>query len=171
MEVGCRWFVLAVLGLAVCGLVGTQAGTAPFDWNEYDSFDEIEDRMKEVNADNCMSKPASELRLPADTLAQLPRFNKLLSTTTHPNRTNLLHLHNMALNRAFYYSYIYQKLNESEAFEYQPGLMYFYFSAAADVSANEYNINGSSVMFDNNCTFANWYRNLAFNTTLPLFGS
>jgi hypothetical protein len=151
-------------------LMGAQATGGPFDWMGYDKFDEIDDRMNSVNAENCMSKPASELRLPSETLAQLPRFNKLLSMVIYPNRTKLLHLHNMALNRAFFYSYIYQKLNYSEGWQYQPGLMYYYFSAAADVSANEYNINGSAIMFDNNCSYANWYRNLPFNTTLPLFG-
>ena len=126
--------------------------------------------MRSVNRENCISKPASELHLPMETLAQVPRFNRLLTSIIYPNRTDMLHLHNMALNRAFYYSYIYQKLNESEEFMHQPGLMYFYFSAAADVSANEYNINGSAIMFDNNGTYANWYNNLPFNRTLPLFG-
>ena len=53
---------------------------------------------------------------------------------------------------------------------YFPGLLYHYFSAAADVTANEYFINGSAIFYDNNATYANWYRNLAFNETLPLFG-
>ena len=126
--------------------------------------------MNSVNFDNCHAKPEEELRLPRDTLAQLPRYNKLLSTIIYPNRTDLLHLHNMALNRAFFYSYMFQKLNETEDFLLQPGLMYYMFSAAADVSANEYNINGSAVFFDNNCSYANWYDNLPFNKTLPLFG-
>ena len=74
--------------------------------------------------------------MPDNTISQVPKFNKLLSSIVYPNRTNLLHLHNMALNRAFFFSYIYQKLNESEAFPYQPGLMYYYFSAAADISSH-----------------------------------
>lgn len=162
------WVV--VVGLAVFYATTTYAEDNPYDWFGYDSFDEIDDRMNSVNYENCKSKPASELRLPKDTLAQLPKFNKLLTTIIFPNRTNLLHLHNMALNRAFYYSYIFQKLNETENFQDQPGNMYYYFSAAADVSANEYNINGSAIFFDNNCSYANWYRNLPFNKTLPLFG-
>lgn len=163
---------MALVVLGLCVLWGSQAedGGSPYAWQGYDKFDEITDRMDAVNSVNCKSKPVSELHLPEDTLAQLPRFNKLLSTIIYPNRTHLLHLHNMALNRAFFYSYIYQKLNESEHFESQPGLMYFYFSAAADVSANEYNINGSAIIFDSNGTYANWYRDLPFNKTLPLFG-
>ena len=73
--------------LALCVLLGAQAG-GPFDWQTYDLFDEINDRMEAVNRENCRSKPASELRLPMETLAQLPRFNKLLSTIIYPNRTN-----------------------------------------------------------------------------------
>ena len=161
------WGVLLwILGLVLF----TYADDSPFDWFGDDSFDEIDNRMNSINLLNCKSKPASELRLPVETIAQIPRFNKLLTTIIYPNRTNLLHLHNMALNRAFYYSYIFQKLNETEDFVKQPGLMYHYFSAAADVSANEYNINGSALFYDNNCSYANWYRNLAFNNTLPLFG-
>lgn len=150
--------------------LGQNFGKSVYDWAGYDNFDDITDRMDAVTAHNCKSKPTPNLHLPEESLAQLPRFNKLLSTIIYPNRTNLLHLHNMALNRAFYYSYIFQKLNETHQFPYQPGLMYYYFSAGADVSANEYNINGSAVFFDNNCTYANWYRNLPFNKTLGLFG-
>ena len=160
---------IAVLLLGFCVYV-IGDGRGPFDWHGYDSFDEITDLMDSVNSENCRSKPAEALKLPADTLAQMPKFNKLLTTIVYPNRTNELHVHNMALNRAFFFSYIFQKLNETEDFEIQPGLMYYYFSVAADVSANEYNINGSGVFFDNNCTYANWYRDLPFNRTLPLFG-
>ena len=52
----------------------------------------------------------------------------------------------------------------------QPGLLYYYFSTVADVSANEFNINGSGIFFDNNASFATWYKTLPFNRTLPLFG-
>jgi len=52
----------------------------------------------------------------------------------------------------------------------QPGLLYYYFSTVADVSANEYNINASGIFFDKNASFATWYKTLAFNRTLPLFG-
>ena len=146
------------------------ADDSPYDWTGYDAFDEIDDRMNSVNPQNCRSKPKEELYLPRETLAQLPRFNQLLTNLILPNRTKLLHLHNMALNRAFFWSYMFQKLNDSDTFEMQPGLMYHYFSSAADVSANEYNINGSALFYDQNMTYANWYRNLEFNHTLGLFG-
>ncbi|CAD5117999.1 DgyrCDS6740 [Dimorphilus gyrociliatus] len=143
---------------------------SPYSWAKFDKFDEITQRMDAVNAENCASKSKEELHLPETTVGQVPQFNRLLSTVIYPNRTNLLHLHNMALNRAFFYSYVFQKLNETHHFKYQPGLMYYYFSAAADVSANEYNINGSGIFFEFNKTYPNWYRNIAINHTMLLFG-
>lgn len=159
----------AVLLLCLCAGLGL--GRSVFQWMEPDNFDDITDRMDAVNWENCASKSEDELYLPEDALgSQMPQFNKLLITIIYPNRTNLVHVHNMALNRAFFYSYAYQKLNESDQFEYQPGLMYYYFSAAADLSANEYSINGSAIMFDNNCSYATFFKDLLFNNTLPLFG-
>ena len=70
----------------------------------------------------------------------------------------------------YFISWIFQKLNSTEDFMLQPGLLYYYFSTVADVSANEYNINGSGIFFDNNASFATWYKTLPFNRTLPLFG-
>ena len=52
----------------------------------------------------------------------------------------------------------------------QPGLLYYYFSTIADVTANENNIDGSGIMFDVNSSYATWYKTLPFNRTLPLFG-
>jgi hypothetical protein len=68
------------------------------------------------------------------------------------------------------FSWIFQKLNTTETFNMQPGMLYYYFSTIADVTANENNINGSGIMFDNNGSFATWYKTLPFNRTLPLFG-
>ena len=167
------WGLLLACVVALFGhqlTSGADTGRSVYDWATYDTFDEITDKMDSVTAANCQSKPKKELHLTDQVLAQMPRFNKLLSSIIYPNRTNLLHVHNMALNRAFYFSYAFQKLNETYQFYYQPGLMYYYFSTAADVSANEYNINGSAVFFDNNGSYANWYSNLNFNHTLPLFG-
>lgn len=141
-----------------------------FKWMQYDNFDEIMDKFSAVTADNCRSKPREELQFSRDTVAQIPRYNMLLSTIIYANRSSLLHLHNMALNRAFFYSFIYQKLNKTEDFFSQPGLMYLYMSAGADVSANPGFLNGSAIYYDNNCNYANWYTTLDFNKTLPLFG-
>ena len=141
-----------------------------YDWMTYDRFDELDDRMMAVNEFNCASKSASELRLPADSVAQEPMFNRLLSYIIYPNRTKLLHTHNMALNRAFFFSYIFQKLDNATQFNLMPGFLYYYFSTIADVSANPDNINGSAVFFDRDSCFANWFETLPFNQTLNLFG-
>ncbi|CAH1798682.1 unnamed protein product [Owenia fusiformis] len=162
--------VFAVALVALAGLEA-QRSNGKFDWMSYDNFDQIIDRMDSVTPENCNSKPSAELRLHPDTVSQLPLTNRLLSTIIYPNRTSLLHLHNMALNRAFFHSYVNQILNNSQVdHKMQPGLMYFYFSTEADIAANPWGINGSAVMFDNNCSYANWYTNLEFNNTLPLFG-
>jgi len=171
------WLGLGFVALAVClsAWSGIEAasglgGAGVYDWMQKDMFDILDEQYSSVNAQNCHSKPATELRMPVDAVAQVPRYNRLLSYIVYPNRTKMLHVHNMALNRAFFYSYIYQKLNTTETFTLQPGLLYYYFSAAADVSANGFNINGSGIFFDNNASYATWYRTLAFNRTLPLFG-
>ena len=163
-------FVRIVCGFVCALLALTFVGGGPFSWIKKDSFDVIMDKMTAVNAENCRSKPRSELELSKETTSHVPVYNKLLNTKFFSNRSMLMHMHNMALNRAFYYSFIYQRMNTSGDFQHQPGLMYLYMSAAADVSASEGFINASSLLFDNNCSYANWYISLEFNTTLPLFG-
>ncbi|XP_076444630.1 uncharacterized protein LOC143282762 isoform X1 [Babylonia areolata] len=154
---------LAFLFFAVCE-------DTPFEWMRPDRFDEINDKFYSITGENCRSKRQDDLQFRPGTVAQKPRYNMLLSTIIYSNRSNLLHAHNMALNRAFFYSFIYQQLNNSWDFDTQPGLMYIYMGHAADVTANPGFINGSSIFFDNNCSYPNWYRKMNFNTTLPLFG-
>jgi hypothetical protein len=160
---------LLTAGLLLTAFKITSAD-GPYDWQTSDAYDEIRQRYDSVTFDNCHSKPADELHLPAATVAQPIRFNQLLTQIIFPNRTAMMHVHNMALNRAFFFSYMFQKLNTSDKFYQLPGMFYHYFSMAADVSANPNHINGSAIFMDFNCTYANWYRNLPFNTTLPLFG-
>ncbi|XP_060582788.1 uncharacterized protein LOC132739151 [Ruditapes philippinarum] len=159
---------LTVLFWGLLALTIVDAG--PFSWMKKDKFDEIMDKMTAVTAENCHSKPRSELELPKESVSHVPVYNKLLSNVYFANRSMLLHMHNLAFNRAFYYSFIYQRMNTSDDFEHQPGLMYLYMSAAADVSASPGWVNGSSLLFDNNCTYPNWYTTVDFNTTLSLFG-
>jgi len=97
--------MLLFLGLAA--LVAVSGGErSSYDWMPYDHFDEIDDRYRAITPQNCRSKPASELRLPQGSVGQLPKFNRLLSYIVFPNRTKLLHVHNMALNRAFFFRYL-----------------------------------------------------------------
>ena len=171
MWMGAKFAILLLIFMILAPqLSQTKKYLHAYDWMKYDRFDELDDRMMQVNEFNCASKSASELRLPANSVAQPPMFNRLLSYIVYPNRSNLLHAHNMALNRAFFYSYIFQKLSNSSQFPMQPGFLYYYFSAIADVSANPDNINGSAIFFDKDTSFATWFETLPFNKTLALYG-
>ncbi|XP_071112765.1 uncharacterized protein [Haliotis cracherodii] len=166
-----RVTLVAFLGLCALSLVDLAAETdAPFSWMRPDKFDYINDMFSAVTGENCRSKPAEQLNLPRETIAQIPKYNNLLSTVIYSNRSAMLHMHNMALNRAFFYSFIYQKLNNTWDFLNQPGLQYYYMSAAADVSASPGFLNGSALYFDFNCSYPNWFRTYPFNNTIPFFG-
>ena len=142
-----------------------------FKWMKYDQFDEIQDHITGITGKNCRQKTLDDLQLRKDIVSQIPRYNELLSKIYYANRTRLLHLHNMALNRAFFYSYMLQKYNQSETdFYLLPDWMYMYLSAVADVNANPKMLNGSSLFFDNNCSYPNWLKTLPFNSTIRLFG-
>lgn len=69
----------------------------------------------------------------------------------------------MALNRAFFFSFILQKAQDDA----EPGLMYYMLSAAADVSANPH-INSSAIYYSPNRAFTPSYNGF-FNKTMPLF--
>ncbi|KAK3085703.1 hypothetical protein FSP39_007558 [Pinctada imbricata] len=143
-----------------------------YDWIPGDAYGRIDGMMTSIQkSSDCKAKPKASMTLPADAVSQIPKFNELKTKIFYKNRTSLVHLHNMALNRAFFYSYIFQKLNKSQSdFEYQPTWFYMYISATADTNANKDVFNGSSYMFDNHQYYPNWLVNLDFNRTVPLFG-
>lgn len=145
-------------------------GADVFRWKPSDDYGKINALYNSLYYKDCRITDKDDLTMPETVVSQVPKFNQMLTRTWYRNRTNLLHLHNMALNRAFFFSFINQKLNRSqEDFNYQPGLMYYYMSATADVNANPNMLNGSSIIFDNNCHYANFLNQLDFNTTIPLF--
>ncbi|KAL8589311.1 hypothetical protein ACOMHN_052314 [Nucella lapillus] len=152
------------------GFLGHLQGQSKFSWMWYDHFDEVDDHIRTVTPQNCRSKSREELVLRPDTVAQLPVYNQLLDRIWYPNRTSLIHIHNMALTRAFFYSFILQKMNESSQFFIQPNWIYMYMSVTADVNANPNMLNGSAIYFDKDCHYPNWYRTIPFNNTIPLFG-
>ena len=49
-----------------------------------------------------------ELFLPNETVSHLPDIKEVNINPVFPNRTALLHIHNMAHSRAFFYSYVLQ---------------------------------------------------------------
>jgi len=96
--------ILFFVALATLVVV-TGGERSVYDWMPYDNFDKVDDMYRAVTEQNCKSKPASALHLPYGSVGQLPKFNRLLSYIVYPNRTKLLHVHNMALNRAFFFRY------------------------------------------------------------------
>ena len=150
--------------------VETQDGSNPFRWFRPDNFDIISDKMDRANPDNCATMSESDLRLPPTVLSQIPKYNEIPLRQWFTNRSKLLHLHNLALNRAFFYSYILQRLDGPTIDPpFLPSLMYYYLSAAADVSSGPNVMNTSAVFMDTNTTYANWYELKDINRTLPLF--
>ena len=76
---------------------------AQFQWQTRDQFDEIRRKLERVNYDNCKVVDRNGLFLPASTVTHVPDLKWLGIDPVFPNRTNLLHVHNMALSRAFYF--------------------------------------------------------------------
>ena len=77
-------------------------------WEGRDTFDDILAKLTAVNADTCSIMHVGDLKLREDTVSHIPDIKEININPVFPNRTSLLHLHNMALNRAFYFSYILQ---------------------------------------------------------------
>ncbi|XP_048745350.2 uncharacterized protein LOC130046397 isoform X1 [Ostrea edulis] len=143
-----------------------------FDWVPKDNYGKIDGLMVAIQkSTDCKAKTQQAMTLPKDSVSQIPRANQLLNKIWYKNRTALVHMHNMALNRAYFYSYIFQKLNKTQTdFQYQPGWFYNYVSVTADTNANKEIFNASALMFDNHNYYPNWMTNFDFNKTLPLFG-
>jgi len=151
---------LCVLSMGVYG---------QYEWQARDAFDEVRLRMDKVNADNCPIQHLGDLYLPEDSVSHLPDIKDININPVFPNRTALLHLHNMAMSRSFFWSYILQARFIRPAINdtYDPGMMYYFLSTVADVSANPY-LNASSIYFAPNSSYTPSYRGF-FNKTMPRF--
>lgn len=152
--------------LAVCFCLGV---VGQYEWQTGDAFDEIRQKMDRVSGDNCEIKHLSDLYLPEDSVSHLPDIKDVNINPVFPNRTALLHLHNMALSRSFFWSYILQSRFIRPAINdtYDPGMMYYFLSSVADVSANTF-INASATYFSPNMSYSPSYRGF-FNKTMPRF--
>ncbi|OXU20878.1 hypothetical protein TSAR_014574 [Trichomalopsis sarcophagae] len=178
-EVARRVALAALVGCYLLGVVRAQndrkdyyetfGDQSPPDWLARDAFDEIRHKMDKVNQDNCQIQHLDDLYLPGDSVSHLPDIKEININPIFPNRTALLHIHNMALTRSFYWSYILQSRNYKPPINdtYDPGMMYYFLSTVADVSANPY-INASAIYFAPNMSFSSSYRGF-FNKTLPRF--
>lgn len=132
-------------------------------WDQPDNMDDIVTKTERVTPDNCAVMDRNHLFLPMSTVSHIPDIKQFGIDPIYQNRTNLLQIHNIALNRAFFYSYILQKAQD----EAEPGFMYYMLSSTADVSANPY-VNSSAIYYSPNKAFTPSYNGF-FNKTMPLF--
>lgn len=133
------------------------------NWHQSDNFDEIKGKYERPSSDNCNVIDRNHLFLPSSSVSQIPDIKQFGIDPIYLNRTNLLHIQNVALNRAFFYSYILQKAPD----ESEPGFLYYMLSAASDISANK-DINASAIYFSPNRAFTPSYSGF-FNKTMPLY--
>jgi hypothetical protein len=115
MSLSVRMRVLLLLCVAAL-----ERSQAQFEWITYDKIDEIMDRINSVNRDNCFEKQPSELVLPEEAVYQKPSIDMLKRDIILRNRTQLLHVRNIAHRNALLYSYLFQRLFDFE----EPGLTY-----------------------------------------------
>lgn len=132
-------------------------------WHQRDNVDDIIAKTERVTPDNCAVLDRNQLFLPMSTVSHIPDIKQFGIDPIYQNRTNLLQIHNIALNRAFFYSYILQKAQD----EAEPGFMYYMLSSTADVSANPH-VNSSAIYYSPNKAFTPSYNGF-FNKTMPLF--
>ncbi|XP_012232061.1 uncharacterized protein [Linepithema humile] len=156
--------------ITVCCLLQSIVVVGQYGWQPLDAFDQIRIQLDQVNEENCPIKRLDDLYLPEDSVSHLPDIQDININPVFPNRTALLHLHNMALSRSFFWSYILQSRFIRPAINdtYDPGMMYYFLSTVADVSSNPY-INASAIYFAPNSSYSPSYRGF-FNKTFPKFG-
>jgi len=154
-------FIIFIISLFFC-LHLTQS---QYDWIKYDKIDEVFEKINAITADNCAQKQTSELQLPEDVIYRLPSIDQLKKSLILHNRTQLLHVRNIAHKNAILYSYLLQTLFDFD----QPGLFYYYLHSSADITGSRAYLNASGVMYDTDKCYAHWYKNY-FNKTVPRFG-
>lgn len=165
-------FIFPVPSFLLFFFLENASADGAFSWmGKKDKFDFISGNyVNAVKGDNCASKSKDDMTMPEHVVTQLPKANELLSKVFYRNRTAFVHMHNMALNRALFMSYILQRMNSTKDYAIQPNIHYLYMSVAADINAHPFTINGSSIIFDNDVYYPNWLSTLDFNKTIPLFG-
>lgn len=112
-------FVCISVSLFICLLLFDKSHSQ-FEWIAYDKIDEIMNRINSVNRDNCFHKQQNELILPEEAVYQKPSIDMFKKHIITRNRTQLFHVRNIAHRNALLYSYLFQRLFDSE----EPGLTY-----------------------------------------------
>ncbi|KAI3389193.1 hypothetical protein SNEBB_010301 [Seison nebaliae] len=117
-----------------------------------------------VTKDNCAYKTKEELFMPINSVHDVPSIEMLKMEYLRRNRTQLMHVHNVARRTAMLYSYIMAR-----AFDFfQPGLLYYMLHSATDISAGAGYVNGSGLLYAEHRAFTHWYKNF-FNKTVRYF--
>lgn len=157
------WGLPIACALLILGVYGQ------YEWQIRDAYDEVKHKMDKINKDNCGIQHIGDLYMPEDSISHLPDIKDVNINPVFPNRTALLHLHNMALSRSFFWSYVLQSRFIRPAINdtYDPGMMYYLLSTVADVSANPH-VNASSIYFSPNSSYSPSYLGF-FNKTFPRF--
>ena len=112
-------FVRFCIIFSLCLLVFDKS-LCQFEWIVYDQIDVIMDQINAITSGNCMQKQPSELVLPDEAVFQKPTIEMLKKDIIMRNRTQLLHVRNIAHRNALLYSYLFQRLFDFE----EPGLTY-----------------------------------------------
>lgn len=94
--------VRAIALLALLLVVKVSVNVAQFS-RDRDQFDDIRDKFDRVSEQNCRIQDVNELFLPNSTVTHVPNIKRLNIDPVFPNRTNLLHIHNMAISKAFFF--------------------------------------------------------------------
>lgn len=91
--------ISTLVGILMLAPVGAQNS-----WHQRDNIDDIVTKTERVNPENCAVLDRNNLFLPMSTVSHIPDIKQFGIDPIYQNRTNLLQMHNLALNRAFFYS-------------------------------------------------------------------
>jgi len=103
-------------------LMNIEQMSGQFEWIHYDKIDEVMEQINSINSRNCFDRQPSELVLPEESVYQKPSIDMLRKEIIMRNRTQLLHVRNIAHRNALLYSYLFQRLFDDE----EPGLAYIF---------------------------------------------
>ncbi|OQV18859.1 hypothetical protein BV898_07113 [Hypsibius exemplaris] len=90
-----------------------------FQHQHPDRFHEILIPFRSVDGANCASRPRHDLFMSMDVVSHISNIKNFYIYPLFANRTNLAHVHNMVLNRVFFYSFLFRDAEDAD----EPGLI------------------------------------------------
>lgn len=131
------------------------------EWQTQDVFDDIRGKIDKITEFNCDSANLDDLFLPEDTVSHYPDVKE--KNINHSNELQILH--NIGMNRAFFWSFILQsRLIRSEVDEMNnPDVMYYFLSSVADLTTNPF-VRASAVYFSPNMAYTSYHKEVSNNT-------